>query len=174
MAEVIEWDSVDRITAGATGDPGRRVFMIQACRGAETLSVLVEKEQVAILAAEATDLVERLVAEDPLDLPDMHDLLGGGPVADAAPLFRARLIGLGYDSDRRTVLIELREHAVEEGELPPPLEESEGYVARLHATRQQVLMMTEAGAQAVASGRPACSLCGFPMDPEGHPCPRWN
>ena len=177
MGELIEWDTVDGITAGAVGEPGRRVFMIQARKGTETLSVLVEKNQVAILAEEANELVERFVADDPTEPTEpteMHELLGGGPVEDATPLFRARLIGLGYDPERRVVLIELREHSVEEGELPPPIEESEGFVVRLHATRRQVVMMTESGAEAVAAGRPPCPLCGFPVDPDGHPCPRWN
>lgn len=183
MGELIEWEFVDAITAGAVGEPGRRVFMIQARKGAETLSVLVEKDQVAALAEEANELVERFDADDPTDPTeqieqteqiDTHEAVGGGPVEEGTPLFRARLIGLGYDPERRVVLIELRESPVEEGELPPPVEESEGFVVRLHATRRQVVMMTESGAKAVAAGRPTCSLCGFPMDPNGHPCPRWN
>jgi len=174
MGELIEWDLVDRITAGAVGEPGRRVFMIQARKGTEMLSVLVEKGQVAILAGEALELLERLVPDDTMEREETLDLLGGGPVEEATPLFRARLIGLGYDPERQVVLIELRENAGEEGEMPPDVEESDGYVVRLHATRRQVVMMTESGAEAVAAGRPPCSLCGFPMDPGGHPCPRWN
>ncbi|MCZ7535521.1 MAG: DUF3090 family protein [Acidimicrobiia bacterium] len=174
MGDLIEWEEVDTITAGAIGEPGQRVFMIQARRGAETLSVVVEKEQVAILATEAQELLARIVEEDPPTPEAMHPPLLETPVAAAVPLFRARLIGLGYDPESRMVLIELREDAVEEGGMPPPIEESEGYVARLHATRGQVLAMTGSGSAAVAAGRPACSLCGFPMDPDGHPCPRWN
>jgi hypothetical protein len=34
--------------------------------------------------------------------------------------------------------------------------------------------MVEIGAQAVSAGRPRCDLCDFPMDPDGHICPRWN
>jgi hypothetical protein len=26
----------------------------------------------------------------------------------------------------------------------------------------------------VAAGRPNCRWCGFPIDPDGHPCPRMN
>ncbi len=172
MGDLIEWESLDTITAGAIGEPGRRVFLIQARRGTETLSVLVEKEQVAILAEEAEVLVGQNVEDD--EPETVHEPLFGTPVAAATPLFRARLIGLGYDSENRMFLIELREDAVEEGEMPPPIEESEGYVARLYATRRQVLAMTGSGSEAVAAGRPTCPLCGFPMDPDGHPCPRWN
>ena len=40
--------------------------------------------------------------------------------------------------------------------------------------QDQVRAMVASGATAVASGRPRCPLCDFPMDPEGHHCPRWN
>ena len=49
----IEFDPVDAIGAGAFGEPGARTFVIQARKGAAMLSVLVEKEQVALLANEA-------------------------------------------------------------------------------------------------------------------------
>ena len=32
----------------------------------------------------------------------------------------------------------------------------------------------EAVAILVEAGRPPCPLCGMPMDPTGHRCPRWN
>lgn len=184
MAELIEWDPVDAIDAGAVGEPGSRTFLIQARRGAEVLSVLVEKEQVAILAAEAREFLDRLAEDDPTEAlewaePPAAGAGGDAPasevaVAEDVPLFRARLIGIGYDPDRRLVLLELREHTVEDGEAPPAIEDSEGYVARLYATRSQVRQMVEHGNLAVDAGRPACSLCGFPMDAAGHCCPRWN
>ena len=42
------------------------------------------------------------------------------------------------------------------------------------ATRPQVRAMVRGGSEAVESGRPACPLCEFPMDPAGHVCPRLN
>ena len=72
------------------------------------------------------------------------------------------------------MLIELREDAADDDEPPPPVDESEGRVARLYATRAQVRAMVAHGAAAVDAGRPKCQLCDFPMDPDGHICPRWN
>jgi len=81
------------------------------------------------------------------------------------------------------VLIELRERSSDDDEdeqatAPPPTdavdEETEGYVARIYATRPQVRAMAARGAEAVAAGRPPCPLCEMPMDPAGHRCPRWN
>ena len=48
----IEFDPVDEIGAGAFGRPGQRTFVIQARKGDALLSVLVEKEQVRMLAVE--------------------------------------------------------------------------------------------------------------------------
>jgi uncharacterized repeat protein (TIGR03847 family) len=173
MADIIEFDPVDTLSAGAFGMPGERTFIIQARKGAAVLSVLVEKEQVALLAAEAEQFLARLDDEYPETIPPISPL--DEPVAEAVPLFRARLIGLGFDPERELVLLELRETAVEEeGEQPPALEESEGHVARLYASRSQLRAMARIGAEAVSGGRPACPLCDRPMDPTGHICPRWN
>jgi uncharacterized repeat protein (TIGR03847 family) len=170
VTEFIEFDPVDEIGAGAYGQPGHRIFMIQARKGDAVLAVLVEKEQVRLLATEANQFLDRIAEEDPEE-PARGD---AAPITDAEPLFRARLIGIGYDPERHLVLIELREEASDDEESPPPPDESEGRIARLYATRAQVRAMAREGVAAVESGRPNCPLCDFPMDPEGHICPRWN
>jgi uncharacterized repeat protein (TIGR03847 family) len=99
------------------------------------------------------------------------------------PLFRARLIGLGFDPERELVLLELRERSADEEpeddapDTPEPSVDADvepGYVARIYATRAQVRAMAARGVDAVAGGRPPCPLCEQPMDPSGHICPRWN
>ena len=49
-AEIIELDDVDALGTGAVGEPGQRAFYIQARTEHTQLTVLVEKEQVALLA----------------------------------------------------------------------------------------------------------------------------
>ena len=175
MAEFIEIDPADALGTGAIGEPGQRAFYIQARSATGQLTVLVEKEQVSLLAAEAAAFLDRLADEYPDDgftLPvTMAELR-----EPTVPLFRARLIGIGFDPERRLVLIELREHPADEGDSGDPAtpDDEEGYVARIFATRSQVRAFAARGEQAVAGGRPACSLCGQPMDPSGHRCPRWN
>ncbi len=175
MTDVIEFDPVDDIAAGAFGRPGERTFVIQARKGSAVLSVLVEKEQVRLLALEAAQFLDRIAAEEPEDLPSALEL-GGGGVSEIEPLFRARLIGIGYDAERGLVLIELREDGADEDDedQPPPPDEAEGRIARLYATRAQIRVMMRNGVIAVEGGRPKCPLCDFPMNPDGHICPRWN
>ena len=192
MAEELELDEIDALAAGAVGEPGEREFFIQARTESTQLTVLVEKEQVAMLAAEAVTFLDRIAA----DFPEEDEEAPKQDLREpTVPLFRARLIGLGFDPERERVLIELRERANEEeeeegerpagerasagGVTPPaasePMEmEEEGYVARIYATRSQVRAMAARGAAAVAAGRPPCPLCDMPMDPAGHRCPRWN
>jgi uncharacterized repeat protein (TIGR03847 family) len=175
-AEIIELDDVDGLGAGAVGEPGQRAFYIQARTEHTQLTVLVEKEQVDLLATEAVAFLDQIAEkypELPFDLPPTQSSLREPTV----PLFRARLIGLGFDTERELVLLELRERSQEEEEVADDAiddEDAEGYVARIYATRAQVRAMAARGAEAVAGGRPPCPLCEQPMDPSGHRCPRWN
>ena len=196
----IELETVDSLGAGAVGDPGEREFFLQARTESAQLTVLVEKEQVALLATEAVAFLDRIAEDYPEGASEVPTPVvpQAGLREPTVPLFRARLIGLGFDPEREMVLIELRERSSEdeeEGEalaspaeadpvpeLPdartavadPTDEDEEGYVARIYATRGQVRAMAAKGAEAVAAGRPLCPLCDMPMDPAGHRCPRWN
>jgi uncharacterized repeat protein (TIGR03847 family) len=166
---LIEFDRVDTLAAGAVGEPGSRAFYIQADREGTRLTVLVEKEQVALLATEAFEFLERIETDHPelsSDPVRPHPSMAGLR-EPTVPLFRARMIGLGFEPDRDLVLLELREHGEDD-------DEEEGFVARIFATRSQVEAMAERGSEAVRQGRPRCELCEFPMDPAGHVCPRWN
>jgi uncharacterized repeat protein (TIGR03847 family) len=183
MGEIIELEDVDGLGAGAVGEPGKRAFYIQARTENAQLTVLVEKEQVALLATEAVAFLDRIAGEYPetsASVPDAETQLREPTV----PLFRARLIGLGFDPERELVLLELRERAADDDDeddgddISPSAEaddeDDSGYVARIYATRAQVRAMAARGAEAVTGGRPPCPLCDMPMDPAGHRCPRWN
>lgn len=179
MDPEIELEDVEGLGAGAVGEPGARAFYLQARSSTSQLTVLVEKEQIALLATEAVAFLDRLADEYPevvVSLPEAVAELQEPTV----PLFRARLIGLGFDPERELVLIELREHPASDDDDDEAnvdddaADEDEGYVARIYATRPQVRAMAARGSTVVGAGRPPCSLCGMPMDPAGHRCPRWN
>src|SRR6185295_3347260 len=72
VPDPIELDPVDALGAGAVGVPGDRAFYLQARAADAQLTVLVEKEQVALLATEAVAFLDRIAddyPEDPLPLP---------------------------------------------------------------------------------------------------------
>ena len=190
----IEFDPVDSIAAGAVGEPGQRAFYIQAEKDGQVLSVLVEKQQVAMLAERVRMLLDQVEAQFPGEAetapvpltPDAGELRG-----DPVPLFRALAIGIGFDPSRRLVVLELHERPIADEEddedddededddpgleEPGPAEdEGEGYLARLYFTAAQARAMATRGTAAVERGRPPCPLCGGPLDPSGHVCPRLN
>lgn len=188
MPDPIELEFIDALGVGAVGEPGQRAFYIQARSESAQLTVLVEKEQIALLAVEAVAFLDRIADEYPEDAialpPAVAELR-----EPTVPLFRARMIGLGFDPERELVLIELRERADDEGDDEGDDEEDDepaisdifrveddddGYVARIYATRPQVRAMAAHGAGVVTAGRPRCDLCSQPLDPAGHRCPRWN
>jgi uncharacterized repeat protein (TIGR03847 family) len=201
----IEFDPVDSIGAGAVGEPGARAFYIQAEKDGQILNVLVEKQQVAMLAERVRILLEQVATEfpgGPADTPPVVlDPEAGELRGDPVPLFRAVAIGIGFDSIRQLVVLELHERPVadddEEGDdededevddeiddefdddptlaaIAEEEREEEGYLARLYVTAAQARAMAARGSAAVERGRPPCPLCGGPLDASGHVCPRLN
>ena len=168
MTEIIELDDLDSLGAGAYGVPGDRTFLVQAVKGADVVSILLEKEQVRILAKEVLKFLEQLDSEHPDATGDEFGL--DGAVGEAIALFRARVLGIGWDARRSRIVIELREwpEAMDPEDGPDPR------VARIFATRSQARAMARNGQLSVDSGRPTCQLCELPMDPTGHWCPRSN
>ena len=186
----IEFDPVDTIAAGAVGEPGQRAFYIQAEKDGAVLSVLVEKQQVAMLAERVRILLDQVETEYPAAKETAGELgaEAGELRGDPVPLFRAVAIGIGFDPARGLMVLELHERpmadeddeededddAGEFGEAAGPGDDEEGYLARLYFTAAQARAMATRGSAAVESGRPPCPLCGGPLDPSGHICPRLN
>ena len=57
----MELEHVDRITAGAVGEPGERTFFLQAREGDRLVTILVEKEQVELGRASCRERVSECV-----------------------------------------------------------------------------------------------------------------
>lgn len=161
---LIELDPVDRITAGAVGDPGQRVFYIQGRRAEQLVTLLVEKQQVELLATSLVEILAR-AGKETGEGPGGEDMDLEDPVL---PEWRAGRLSIGYDEQRDLVLLEAEEYVPEDEEAADP-----GRV-RFWASREQALALARHGAAVAAAGRPRCELCGNPIDPEGHVCPALN
>jgi uncharacterized repeat protein (TIGR03847 family) len=148
---------VDRLTVGAVGPPGKRVFLLQAVAGATVITLKVEKQQVAALS----EYLSQVLA----DLPSTGDLPTDLELDEPAePEWIVGALGVTYDEDTDRVLLVAEEAVAEEDDV--------GEVARLAATREQIAALAIRGVALVEAGRPPCPLCGFPLDPSGHVCPR--
>ncbi|MBN1438092.1 MAG: DUF3090 domain-containing protein [Anaerolineales bacterium] len=161
---------VERITVGAIGEPGHRVFYLQAGGGEKLLTLRVEKEQVLMLALSIEQFLNDLQQRFPnLAEADARFEEGEMDLVDPLePAFHIGNMGLGYDEKEDRLLFVLRE-AVED--LPAGNPTSE---ASLWCTRGQLRRLALWGAELARRGRPICGNCGNPIDPGGHFCPRRN
>ncbi|MGH2556354.1 MAG: DUF3090 family protein [Actinomycetota bacterium] len=118
---LIELDSVDRITAGAVGSPGERVFYLQGRRGDQLVTLLVEKQQVQLLAASVVEILARVGKETGQGPPEEEMALEEPLV----PEWRAGRLSIGYNEERDLLMLEAEELLEEESEEEEEVEEEE-------------------------------------------------
>jgi uncharacterized repeat protein (TIGR03847 family) len=171
---VYELNPVSHITTGFIGQPGKRVFYLQATKGVQVVTLIVEKMQVEALSEGVIKFLDDLRERN----PDLSTTVADYRAERMAlkvpldPIFRVGQIGLGYDETNDLMVLVAQE--IVTGEREEEVEGDDVNVARLFATREQMLEMAEHGRAIVGQGRPNCPLCGQPIDPEGHFCPRRN
>lgn len=167
--QVFDLNPVDRITTDAIGDPGKRVFYIQARKDANLVTVICEKEHVAALAMATDEVLLSMVDDDADAVVDPDPAIEGGMELEypLEPVFRTGQVNLGYDrASERLVVIAYE--LMEEGDDAQPS------TARFWATLAQMRAFSIHGQEIVAAGRPTCAMCGEPIEPGGHFCPRKN
>jgi uncharacterized repeat protein (TIGR03847 family) len=109
---LIELDPVDRITADAVGPPGERAFYLQGRKGDHLVTVLVEKQQVQLLAASVVEILSRLAKETGQGPPDE----AMGLERPVEPEWRAGRLSIGYEEDRDLIMLEAEELVADEAE----------------------------------------------------------
>ncbi|MGQ9501046.1 MAG: DUF3090 domain-containing protein [Anaerolineae bacterium] len=158
-----------RITVDALGRPGERVFLLQASEGDATFTFKIEKQQAAVLALSIDRMLEELAKRFPreisrLEEPLSSDLMLREPIE---VFFVVGQMGMGYDQSEDAVVLVLQELIEEEAE-------RSARVARIWASRAQMKALSHQIKEVISRGRPICSICGQPIDPDGHFCPRSN
>jgi uncharacterized repeat protein (TIGR03847 family) len=177
----VDLERVDRITAGAVGEPGERTFFLQAREGDRSITILVEKEQVELLGTSILEILATVGRETGEGPPSEE--LGLEPPLE--PLWRAGRLSIGYAEERDLMLLEIEELVEPDDEPEDEVDEPEGAPltetdgpepdrVRLWATREQMLALARHGAAVAERGRPRCRYCGNPIDPDGHMCPAMN
>jgi uncharacterized repeat protein (TIGR03847 family) len=150
------------------------------------VSVVLEKVQVAVLAERLGALLDEL---DLRGIAEVEDTTVGVTMEvdpdDETPLdeplneaFRAGSLTLGWDGGAERVLVEARAQD-EDGEAVDPEddddEDDDGPdLLRVRMTATAARSFVARATNIVAAGRPPCPLCGAPLDPQGHICPRRN
>jgi len=179
MARAIHvFRSPDRFIAGTVGQPGDRTFYLQAIHETRVISVMLEKQQVQILADRIGALLEevhrRFGTPLPAELARVEDLSPLLMPVDAE--FRVGTMGLGWDSESEAVVVELL--AITEGEFDESVvldDTEEGPDAvRVFLSTGAAREFAARSSRVISAGREPCPLCGDPLDSTGHICVRTN
>ncbi len=175
--QVFAFEPPERFVAGTVGPPGERAFYLQARGDGRLVSVALEKVQVSLLAEKLDELLGEAHRRFGVVLPEAEpEPLDNEPLdSPVDEEFRVGTLGLAFDVDSSTVVIE----AIAAGENDEEEEEPDDEASDLDRLR---VRLTPAAARefiararrVLAAGRPPCPLCGQPLDPRGHLCPRHN
>lgn len=167
----------DRFVAGTVGQPGNRTFYLQAVHDTRVVSVMLEKQQVAVLAERIGALLAEVHRRFGTPLPPDSD------VEDLSPLltpvdaeFRVGTMGLGWDSEAESVVVELLAVSETEFDASVILDDAEEGpdAVRVFLSPESAQQFAARSQRVISAGRPPCPLCNEPLDPDGHLCVRTN
>jgi uncharacterized repeat protein (TIGR03847 family) len=177
------FDTPERFVAGTVGQPGNRTFFLQARDGSRITSVALEKVQVAALAERLTDLLDELERRG-IEGADADQALDATqPVLDEPinEAFRVGTLSMGWDTQDDLVLVEARELVEpDEDDTDEEVEEFDDDdedgpdFLRVRMSTLAARTFVAQAIKLISAGRPPCPLCGQPLDPQGHLCPRRN
>lgn len=186
MAALYDHPTPDRFVVGTIGLPGERTFLLQAKSGNMLTTVVVEKEQVEILADRITELLDMVMIKDPAArvpqtaLDDRID--NAGLNVPIEPEFRVGTMSLGWDTVKHELVIECFELTEADAQADaqagesadPDDDEVEREVLRIVLDAAGAREFARRGEQVVGAGRGDCPFCSLPLEPDGHLCPRAN
>lgn len=156
MNDEFDIDAPEQFSVGTFGEVGNRTFLLHVVQRDLDITLKVEKRQVAVLAEYLARLIKELGR--PGHLPEDLDF-----DTTVEPEWIVGTIGISFESslDRLVVVIEAAG-------------DDDAAVLRVALTREQAGAFAIRATSLVESGRPPCPLCGYPLDPNGHDCPRTN
>ncbi|MUU73234.1 DUF3090 domain-containing protein [Pseudarthrobacter sp. GA104] len=175
---VHEFDWPDRVVVGTIGLPGARTFYLQVRAGTQIVSIAMEKQQSALLAEKIDEILDQLlnIEGNPHSVPTSTpvELVDNDQLEAVQEQFRTGAMSLGWDPTTAQVVIEAYPitdvDADNDDEL---LDEDDAEVPEMLLVRMPVgtaRAFAKRTREVVGAGRPACPLCGYPVDADGHVC----
>ncbi|MBI2706661.1 MAG: DUF3090 family protein [Actinobacteria bacterium] len=175
MSSDFDLTDPDFFAAGVVGEPGARVFFLQARQQGSVVTLRLEKQQVSALAEYLGGMLENL-APPTGDVPGELELI--------EPAIEEWIVGslaVKYEEGDDRFLVVAEELVLpndDEGDDADAAASLSDAIApasaRFHLTREQVAGFVAHAAGLVAAGRPICPICAGPIDPDGHMCARSN
>lgn len=175
---VHEFDWPDRVVVGTIGLPGARTFYLQVRTGSQIVSIAMEKQQSALLAEKINEILDQLlnVEGNPHSVPTTTplELVDNDQLEAVQEQFRTGAMSLGWDPTTAQVVIEAYPITdVSADTDDESLDEDDADVPEMLLVRMPVgtaRAFAKRTREVVGAGRPACPLCGYPVDADGHVC----
>ena len=157
--------SLSLIEAKTFGEPGQRTFHLALEAGRAIGAVWLEKEQLLQLGIYLRDTVQSLSEDDRARPSQPREPEWSG--RDAHIDFKAAQLLLSHDEPTNAFYVLAYEGEDSESG-------DEGSSVSFWITADQAGSLAEEALRICAAGRPRCVLCGSPINPDGHVCPRAN
>ena len=165
----------DRVVIGTIGQPGDRTFYLQVRAGTQIVSIALEKQQSAQLAEKIDEILDQLLTIDgnPFSVPTSTpvELVDNDPLEDPLEQFRTGAMSLGWDPTTAQIVLEAYPISDVDGDEPfdpDGADEPEMLLVRMPVGTARAF--TKRTREIVAAGRPLCTICGYPIDSDGHTC----
>ncbi|MCH8561429.1 DUF3090 domain-containing protein [Nesterenkonia sp. LB17] len=175
---VHEFDWPDRAVVGTIGPPGARTFYLQVRSGKQLVSIALEKQQSALLAEKIDEILDQLITVEgnrysvPTSTP--VELVDNDQLEAVEEDFRTGAMSLGWDPTTAQIVIEA--HPITDADVDgygDSPDQDDAQVTEMLLVRLPVgtaRAFAKRTLEVVGAGRPACPLCGYPVDAEGHTC----
>ncbi|MDR6416934.1 DUF3090 domain-containing protein [Pseudarthrobacter sulfonivorans] len=168
----------DRVVVGTIGLPGARTFYLQVRAGTQIVSIALEKQQSALLAEKIDEILDQLITVEgnPFSVPTSTpiELVDNDQLEAVQEHFRTGAMSLGWDPTTAQVVIEAYPITdVDADDNDDSIDEDGANEPEMLLVRMPVgtaRAFAKRTREIVGAGRPTCSLCGYPIDADGHIC----
>ncbi|WP_427006097.1 DUF3090 domain-containing protein [Pseudarthrobacter sp. H2] len=168
----------DRVVVGTIGLPGARTFYLQVRARTQIVSIALEKQQSALLAEKIEEILDQLITVEgnPFSVPTSTpiELVDNDQLEAVQEQFRTGAMSLGWDPTTAQVVIEAYPITdVDADDNDESLDEDGANEPEMLLVRMPVgtaRAFAKRTREIVGAGRPTCSLCGYPIDADGHIC----
>jgi uncharacterized repeat protein (TIGR03847 family) len=175
---VHEFDWPDRVVVGTIGPPGSRTFYLQVRSGTRVVSIALEKQQSALLAEKIDEILDQLITVEgnPFSVPTSTppELVDNDQLETVEEDFRTGAMSLGWDPTTAQVVLEAHPITDDDADdsfgLPDEDDARETEMLLVRMPVGTARAFAKRTREIVGAGRPACPLCGYPIDPDGHVC----
>ena len=160
-----QFGSLSSIEPRTYGQPGRRTFNLSIESGDARCIIWLEKEQLFQLGVYLQEAAASYSEEDRAREGRRRESRESGRGVSLE--FKAGQVLLSHDQESGSFRLMVYEIEDEEADREP---ESVDFWIDV----RQAASLSEEALRICAAGRPRCFLCGQPINPDGHNCPRAN